>query len=204
VAVDGGAKGSVLVSTDPAGGAHTWIGSPIATGPLLSISCPTSTFCVAGGDQHYVSTNPAGGAKAWKGTGTQLGGGVFSAIDCPTVAMCVGVGYGNSSTGLATATVTPKGPARRWKTIDVEAIPPVPGEGLLDAVSCLTTTACVALDGQDNAYTTATPVGGAWSGATPIRPQSASTTSALSCVTTLCVAVDSAGVETTGILKGLS
>jgi hypothetical protein len=201
VAVDGAAKGNLLVSTDPAGGAHSWTSATIGTGPLMAVSCATATLCVAAGDQHYVSADPGGGASAWKGTGTQLGGGVFSAVDCPVVTLCMGVGYGNTSTGLATGTTDPRG-TKRWKTVDVEAVPPVPGEGLLDSVSCPSATLCVAIDGQDNAYaTTPTPVGAAWSGATAIRPKSASISSAISCVPTLCVAVDSAGVETTGTVR---
>jgi len=201
VAVDGATKGDVLVSTQPTGGAHAWTSTTIATGPLTSVACASSTLCVAAGDQHYVSDQPAGGTAAWKGTGTQLGGGVFSGIACPSITVCVGVGYSDSSTGVATGTTTPHGSARSWKTVDVEAVPPVPGESLLGAIGCATTTVCVALDGQDNAYTTTAPVGGVWSGATPIRPKSAATSSALSCIPTLCVVVDSAGVETTGIVK---
>jgi hypothetical protein len=201
VAVDGAAKGNVIVSTQPTGGAHAWASATIATGPLTSIDCASATLCVAAGDQHYISAQPAGGAAAWKATGTQLGGGVFSAISCPATTLCIGVGYGNSSTGVATATATPTAGARTWKTVDVEAVPPVPGESLLGAVGCPTTSVCVAVDGTDNAYTTTAPVGGAWSGATPIRQDSAATSSALSCIPTLCVVVDSAGVETTGIVR---
>jgi hypothetical protein len=203
VVVDGATKGNVLVSTAPTGGAHAWTSKTIGTGPLTSVSCPSVTMCVAAGDQHYVSLDPAAAAASvWKGTGTQLGGGAFSAISCPTTAMCLGVGFGNTSTGLATATSTPHGSATSWKTVDVEAIPPAPGEGLLDAVGCPTASVCVALDGYDNFYTTTTPVGGVWSGSAPIRPDSAANASAIACLTTMCVAVDSAGVETTGLVRG--
>jgi hypothetical protein len=201
VAVDGATKGNVIASTRPTGGAHAWAPATIATGPLTSITCASATLCVAAGDQHYISEEPAGGTAAWKGTGTQLGGGVFSAISCPASTLCVGVGFGDSSTGVATATSTPMGGARSWKTVDVEAIPPVPGESLLGAIGCPTTSVCVAVDGTDNAYTTTAPVGGTWSPATPIRPSSAATSSAMSCIATLCVVVDSAGVETTGIVR---
>ncbi len=202
VAVDGAAKGNVLISTAPTGGVRSWVSTTIATGPLTSVSCASGTLCVAAGDQHYFSTSPTAGASAWKATGGQVGGGVFSAIACPSASLCVGVGYGNTSTGLATATTAPHAGANRWKTVDVEAIPPVPGEGLLDTIGCASATLCVAVDGQDNAYTTTQPYGGAWSGTTPIRPSSASYTSAVSCTATLCVVVDSAGVETTGVVRG--
>jgi hypothetical protein len=197
VAVDGAAKGDVLVSTNPTGGARSWVSATIATGPLLSISCASPTFCVAAGDQHYYSTNPTAGATAWKATGGQLGGGVFSAITCPSITLCVAVGYGNTSTGLATAATAPKGGPTHWTTVDVEAIPPVPGEGLLDGVGCASATLCVTVDGQDNAYTTNQPYGGPWSAAAPVRPQSAAYTTAISCVPSLCVVVDSAGVAAT-------
>jgi hypothetical protein len=201
VAVDGATKGAVDVTTDPAGGAKTWKTTPIATGPLTSIACASATLCVAAGDQHYVSTSPVGGVTAWKGTGTQVGAGVFSAISCPALTLCVGVGYGNSSIGLATGTATPKGDASAWKTVDVAAVPPVPGQGLLDAIGCPTITLCVAVDTLDNAYISAAPAAGTWSAAAAIRPGSASDANAISCTATFCVVVDSAGVQTTGVVS---
>lgn len=200
VAVDGAPTGSVFVSTNPAGGAAAWHAAQVATGPLTSVSCASSTLCVAAGIEHYVSIAPTGGVSAWKATGLQLGGGVFSAIDCPAIALCIATGYGNTNVGLATATTTPTGRPTDWVTSDVESAPPVPGQGLLDGIACPSAGLCVAVDGFDNAYLANKPVGGVWTGAIPIRPKSASQTSAIACTASFCAVVDSAGVETTGVI----
>lgn len=200
VAVDAADSGNVVTSTDPTGGSRAWRTSSLG-GILTSVSCPRVSLCVAAGTQHYVSTSPVGGAGAWHATGSQAGGGVMSAIDCPSLTVCVATGYGNSSTGLLTATGNPRGPVGAWKTVGIEDTPPAPGEGALDAVGCAHGL-CVVLDGFDNAYTSPAPVTGTWSGPTAIRPKSISQSNAISCVGSLCMVVDSAGVSTAGIVRG--
>jgi hypothetical protein len=200
VAVDAADSANVVTSTNPTGGAHAWRVSSLG-GILTSVSCPRASLCVLAGTQHFDSTSPAGGAGAWHATGPQDGGGVMSALDCPSLTLCVATGYGDTSTGLITATDNPRGPASAWKTTSVQNSPPDPGEGALDAVGCARGL-CVALDGFDNAYTSPAPVTGTWSGPAPIRPKSISQANAISCVDTLCVVVDSAGVSTAGIVRG--
>jgi len=200
VAVDNAATGNVLVSTDPTGGAKDWKLSALS-GVLTSVSCPSTTLCVAAGTQHFYATNPAGGSTAWHATGGPIGFGVLSSIDCSSSSLCVSVGYGNTSSGFAMTSTDPRGSAATWKTASVVPTPPPPGEGVLDAVGCAGTALCVALDGADNAYTTTAPAQGTWSGPAAIRPKSASQTNAISCTTTFCVVVDSAGVETTGVIR---
>lgn len=195
VAVDGAANANVLVSTDPTGGKAAW--STVALeGPATSVSCSTVTLCVIGGSQRYVSTDPTS-TTAWKAGGA-LGNGVYQSVDCVGLRLCIGVGFSNTSPGLASATATPTG---TWSApVSVVADPPGIGSGLLDAVGCTRGT-CVALDGFDNAYVTSQALKGIWSAATAIRPKSASQFNAISCTSGLCVVVDSAGVETTGILS---
>jgi hypothetical protein len=199
VAVDGSQAGNVVTSTDPTGGARAWSLTAVG-GPLTSVSCRSASLCVAAGAQHIYSTDPTGGTTAWHATGPQAGGGVLSAIDCPSLGLCVGVGYGNTSTGLVTMATNPRGGASAWKTVSIQDSPPDPGEGLLDAVGC-GRRLCVALDGADNAYTASSPNSGTWSGPSPIRRNSVSQASAISCVSTLCLAVDSAGVSTAGTIR---
>jgi hypothetical protein len=159
-------------------------------------------MCLAAGTQHLVSTDPTGGSAAWHATGGQTGGGIISAVACPALSLCVGVGYGNSSIGLATTSADPRGSAATWKTVGVEPSPPNAGQGLLDAVGCAGSGLCVAVDGADNAYTTTAANKGSWSSGAPIRSKSASQSSAISCTGTFCVVVDSAGVATPGVVRG--
>ena len=169
-------------------------------GTLTSVSCPTSGLCLVGGSEHGYSTSPTGGRSSWHFTGAPAGGGVISGLDCPGTTLCVGVGFGDASPGLAVATASPHGGSKAWKTFDVLASPPPAGSELLDAVGCAGEMLCVALDTADGAYTTASPVKGGWGWDGAIRPHSASQQNAIACTVRLCVVVDSAGVETTGVI----
>lgn len=201
VAVDGADAGNVLSTTRPRGGAGAW--RTVRLGQTLtSVSCPSASLCVVAGSAHAYSTAPGGSRSSWHFTGGPVGGGVISDLDCPAITLCVGVGFGDASPGLAVATGSPRGGSGTWKTSDVLASPPPANAELLDAVGCAGSTLCVALDTADNAYTSSTPTRGGWSFDGPIRPGSASQQNAISCTPKLCVVVDSAGVENTGVVSG--
>jgi hypothetical protein len=200
VAVDDAESGNVLTATRPTAGARGWRSSSVGQ-RLTGVSCASTRLCVAVGAQHLYATVPAGGASAWHATGPQAGGGIMSAIDCPSLSLCVAAGYGNSSTGLITTSTNPRGGTASWKTVSVQDTPPDPGEGLLDAVGC-GRGLCVAVDGADNAYTAPAPGSGTWSGPSAIRSRAASQSSAISCTGSLCLVVDSAGVSTAGVIRG--
>jgi hypothetical protein len=203
VAVDGNDPASVVTSTNPAGGARAWRVSALS-GALTSVSCSSATDCVVAGTQHWYSTNPDGGAGAWHATGPQVGGGTLSAIDCPAATLCLGVGFGNTSSGLATGTSAPHGAATGWITTQLEPLPPIGGSGLLDGVGCMGTSICIAVDSTDSVFTTTAPVRGVWSGISEIAPASAATVtgSTIACASTVCVVVDSNGYAIAGTLHG--
>lgn len=201
VAVDGAAQGHVVATSQPLGGGRTWHMSKLGA-PLTSVSCPSNGLCVIGGTKHYFSTSPNGGRSAWHATGGPLGGGLISAIDCPAISLCVGVGYGNISPGLAVSATNPRGRASGWLTSSVQEMPPVANTELLDAVGCAGNTLCVALDTADNAFISRQPAQGVWGARHAIRRNSASLQSAVSCTKAFCVVVDSSGVATTGIVHG--
>ncbi len=201
VAVDGAADGDVVATTNPLGGAGAWRKVRLGV-TLTSVSCSSSSLCVVAGTDHLVSTDPTGGRSAWRDTGGPSHDGLISAIDCPTTALCVGVGFSNRVPGLADATGNPRGGAAAWRNVTVAPAPPSLDAGLLDAVGCAGDRLCVALDSADNAFVSTTPVRGGWSGPNLIRPNPSSQQSAISCTTKLCVAVDSAGVEVTGVVRG--
>jgi hypothetical protein len=202
VAADGGDPANIVTSTNPTGGASAWKVTKIG-GLLTSVTCSSTSFCVAAGTEHYVSTNPTGGASAWKATGAQAGGGVFSDVACPTAKTCVAVGYGDSSTGLATASANPRA-STDWLEVALQPTPAYPGEGVLDGVSCLSGVFCVAVDSADNAYSSNRPAHGAWGAADKIGGPSSSTatSSTISCAPTLCVVVDSNGYAIAGTKRG--
>jgi hypothetical protein len=196
VAVDGGTPGNAVSTTHPTGAATGWKLTAVG-GVLTSIACPSSSLCVAAGNQHYVSTTPTGGAGSWHGTGMLLGG-VFSDIACPSLTLCVAGGYANNSTGIAASSINPGGAASTWHTAAIEPNPPSPGTGLLDSIGCLVGPLCVATDSADNVFTSNWP--GPWSTPTEIAPVSAATAewSSIGCSLTLCVMVDSNGYAVTG------
>lgn len=204
VAVDGGDPGNAVTTTNPTGAASAWKLAKKAGTLLTSIACPTSTLCVAAGDQDYVSTNPASSLSAWRATGTQTGGGSVSAIDCPALTLCVEAGFGNTSTGLATTSTTPKGAAGSWTTSSLQPNPPNPGAGLLDGVACISTAFCVAVDSADNVFSSSAPATGVWGAQTQIGPVISATPSgsSIACTTTLCVVVDSNGYAIAGGKRG--
>jgi hypothetical protein len=195
VAVDNAANSNVVYSTDPTGGKAAWKTVGLE-GPATSVDCPTASLCVIAGTERYVSTDPSS-PTSWKAAGA-LTDGVYEAVDCVGVTLCIDVGFGNTSTGFESATRTPTG---SWSTVyDVAGDPPAIGATLLDAVGC-TRGICVALDGADNAYVSGSAAKGLWGAEAPIRSKSASQFNAVSCTSGMCVVVDSAGVETTGLLK---
>lgn len=198
VAVDNSANGQVAWTTDPRGGTSAWQIATVAQDVTLnSVSCASATLCVLGGSKNYYSTTPTGGASAWKASGTLTSSPATTAsLTCPTAKLCLGVGYGNAGTGLATASATPSLGAGGWQVAAIGQDPPAPGTGLLDGVSCPATNFCVAVDTSANAYTTSTPVRGNWSGPVQLKPNSQSTVSAVSCNMKLCVEVDNRGTAT--------
>jgi hypothetical protein len=200
VAVDNSQNGGLLVSTNPTAGATAWRRTTIAHGQeLTSVSCTTNSFCVAVGTERFYSTNVRGWARYWHQDGVAPGHGVLAALDCPLTTLCVGVGYDNSTTGEASASVKPAGGA--WVNRGIQSRPPAPTEGLADGVACPNSKFCVAVDSADNAYTTQTPATGGWSAPKAVRPGATSTGSAISCNASICVVADNRGLITSGSVK---
>jgi hypothetical protein len=69
--------------------------------PLLSIACPTTTFCLAGdrtGAENgtiFASAHPLGGPGAWQRTATNFGG-TISGLACPIMPFCVAAVIGTN------------------------------------------------------------------------------------------------------------
>jgi hypothetical protein len=128
-------------------------------GALLSISCPSASFCAAAGEYERiaVSTNPTGGPSAWNvfrgPEGTDLTGPPpppgappnmpmphIKGIACPAPGLCVAV----SANGDIYTSESPLGGTAAWTRTDID------GDDYdthLEAVSCPTPTFCVAVSG---------------------------------------------------------
>jgi hypothetical protein len=173
--------------------------------PLYSVSCVGGSLCVAVGAMDTVATtrSPTGGAAAWhvayptyaepKPSCLEEGEsaascaeprGAIDGVSCATELLCVAVGYEG---GVWISTDPADG---RWTVGDTGHGPPH-----LTAVSCPSTSLCVAVSGGYGAlsgrvYTTTDPTAGAWqetrlAGAPDLRD--------VSCAGSLCVAVAKAG-----------
>ncbi len=202
LAIDNGATNQIATTTNPAGPASAWTLTTVGTGVLLdSVDCTSATLCVVGGSNIYYSTTPTGGAAAWKATAAlSSSNSVVSALACNTAKLCLGVGYGNAAVGLSVASSAPT--SASWSQGIVGADPPAPGASLVDSVACPERNFCIAVDGTSNAYTTGTPVRGAWTNARPLKRNSQSTLSQIACNSMICVEVDNRGTVTYGAIHG--
>jgi hypothetical protein len=205
VAVD--AAGNVVTSTAPAGGAHAWTVTHVDNGlnyecskyggtgqgcqpPLVAVSCPAVSLCVAVDDSENVisSSNPTGGALAWSG-GALPGSGypspdAFHGLSCPSASLCVAVDFAES---VETWNASQGAHSRKDAVISSNAFV---------GVSCRSDSLCFAFDTAGNLYASTNPAGAAsaWtigyvdmtgvnSGVTGVSCPSASS----------CIAVDAAG-----------
>ncbi len=154
VATDGTSR--ILTSTHPTGGRRAWtLGVLGSFGFITEISCPSTSLCVATGDDgglsgFYTSTDPAGGAATWSFGATDVGS-VISGVSCASVSLCVAV---DESGDIYTST-DPAGGAGTWSfsTIDPH------GSGLL-GVSCPSAGLCVAVDLDGAIFSSTDPAGG--------------------------------------------
>lgn len=162
--------GNLVTSTNPAGGAAAWTTTNVAgAGYMGAIDC-TAGLCAAldANGQVVASADPTGGPAAWSVTSLPSNGNLFlSAIDCPSSGLCVAVGADRHNLGggffvqenvIATAT-NPAGGAGAW-TRSFSGF-----RSYMRAISCPTTSFCLIVDKEGNAWSSTNPTGGAaaWS-----------------------------------------
>lgn len=194
--------GNVLTSTHPTKGTSGWsrpvrVDSVRTTdgGPagLLSVSCPTTTLCVAvdgsaSGGGILSTTRPRGGAHAWH---TVRLGVPLEAVSCATAGLCVAAGAEHIYS------TNPAGGRSAWHATGSPS-----GGGMLSAIDCPTTSLCVGAGFNDDTTglinATGTPRGAARTWRTlslaPTPPtDSTGLFDAIGCARgKLCVALDSA------------
>ncbi len=116
---------------------------------VLVLSCPTSTECFAVGyGKGSVILHTTDGGNTWQGTrlpsGFGLSNGYLDAISCPTSTECFAVGQGNYSGIMRPAVLieTTDG-GISWHMASLPSYPEL-SNGYLDAISCPTSTECLA------------------------------------------------------------
>jgi hypothetical protein len=181
--------GNVLTSDDPQGGPGHWSVTRVdqeeePLGALGSISCASSTMCVAGsdynfGDSLFASTNPTGGAGSW--AAAEVG---VAAIDCPDATLCVAGGFENN---VETST-NPIGGTSAWSSTALEG----GTGGFVSSISCPSTSFCVGATNNGKVASSSEPTGGpaSWT----VAEVDNARLMAVSCLSApLCVAFDSLG-----------
>src|SRR5262245_8718805 len=124
-----------LLGVVPASAAFAWGGATAIDQPFSakSISCPTSSFCLAGSGETSPAVYRSG---AWSpGSGSP-----FGHVSCVSSTFCVGVGANDASVFNGTSWSAPA------------QVTPSTGLPYLDTVSCASESFCIAVDGSGNAY----------------------------------------------------
>ncbi len=144
--------GTVLTSTDPAGGASAWSGPRLAFRGSVSsgFSCPTTNFCAQISEYGvYTSTAPANG-KPW--LASHGSPGFIDELSCPSARLCVAAGPDGE---IFTSTDPGAGKHASWHEAVKHAI------GTIEAVSCPADSFCVAVSNGGYVVTSSHPANGA-------------------------------------------
>jgi uncharacterized repeat protein (TIGR02543 family) len=170
-----GDASDVLFSTDPMV-PSSWTGS---SGLALSqaITCASTSLClVASRNGLFVSADPTA-----TGSWTQLTPNQYSAVSCPTTALCIAVG----SEAVVTAITNPAGDAGETTTT-------VPSAHQLLGLSCPSVQLCVAVDNEGFYFVSTNPAAGTWTQNVASTVPSGSYFRQVACpTTTLCLTVGS-------------
>jgi hypothetical protein len=163
---------------------------------LSSISCPSTSLCVAVGEAGNLltSTNPTGGAGTWSAPVDVDGGQVINEVSCPTTTLCVAVAGKD-----ALISTNPIGGARAWVSTQVDP----EADADAETVSCPSTSLCVIMNDTNDIVTSTDPTGGAgsWTVSHLSRPTITSY-AALTCPSeTLCIAANNIPEEALSILS---
>ena len=190
------ANGRVETSTNPAGPSPAWIEQPIdGRNTLSGISCPSTSLCVAVDVEGNAIVSADPGDFAWSAPIDVDDDARLTSVSCVSTSSCVAVGYENLGGifhGQAVATSNPAAATPTWTATEIDTSPQ-PDSGIVDSVSCASTSLCVAIDETGNAVTSTNPLASTptW---TPTDINGPAPIVAVSCVAgPLCVAVDGTG-----------
>lgn len=194
-------QGDVVRSRDAGGPASAWHATSVDVAQrgfgrsLTSVSCPSTRLCVALDQTGSVasSRDPAAAKPSWRfthlvddGESFPSAAGPEGGIACPSVSLCV------IASGLDVVSSTdPTGGAAAWSAAQIVPIP-----NSLIAISCPTTSGCVAVDDTGSAFASVDPAGGArtWVQHTIVPGPSKPQPSGVGCTRLgVCFVVDTAG-----------
>jgi hypothetical protein len=191
-------ESTLYTSTDPTGGSGAWAPTTIsgAADYLGAVDC-AGGLCAALDNEGRIitSTDPTGGTSAWKVADVQGSSGLFlSAIDCPTSSFCAAVGSEPHNLGggffvqenVVLTSTDPTGGVRAWTKAYLGP------RSYLRAISCPTTSFCLAVDSWGNAWSSSDPSAGtvAWNDVF-VDPNEGLTD--VSCPGSFCAAVNDSG-----------
>jgi hypothetical protein len=191
--VAGDDEANFVTSRDPTGAARSWHTTPFSPkdyrGNLDAISCPSTRLCVAldGDEAVATSRDPTGDTRAWRVTPIATVD-TASALSCPSTRLCVAVGETLTEFGVGAVSTDPTGRPRAWRGLGALDSESTPG---LFAVSCASVSLCVAVGNPGTPIVSTDPT----SSATWRRVDGGDMGELIgvSCVPSLCVAVDASG-----------
>ncbi len=130
---------NILTSSNPTGGPDDWTIAHLGTGAFSSLSCTSTSFCVAvGGSSLIDSTNPTGGASAWKAQREVFPKENFYArVACASAELCVVAGP-NSNVAEST---NPTGGPGAWVDAD-----DLDGTNSIRGAACVSESLCFLTD----------------------------------------------------------
>jgi hypothetical protein len=176
--------------------------SGVYAATLASVSCPSTTFCMAVGNtaQTLFSTSREPLAEIWNGSswqlvplpdpGTNFGNELVS-VSCASPNFCVAVGSAAQKSGLnyTTDQLVETWSAGSWQIASGTLVALPPHDNPQAAVSCVTTTFCLAVGGSLNGKPDTLALSGTtWT--TASQPGLISGLDAVSCISaTWCLAV---------------
>jgi hypothetical protein len=143
---------------------------------MLTVSCTSETFCLAGDDGGYVVGY---NGYSWSKTGQNLSNGELVSISCVPGGFCAAVdNFGNAYTGLG----------QRWARAEIDR-----GGASLVAVSCVSSQFCEALDNRGDVFSYQ---GGKWGPIHFVDPNRHAVS--ISCPTAqFCMLIDAVGYDAT-------
>ncbi len=208
--------GNVESSTEPSGPPSAWV---TAANQITALSCPNSNLCIAADsagnllswNNYSASTRSAcpAGSACWAletpATTPGLVSAQANALSCdPSSTVCAVVSASNSVVTVGQGSVSPP-----W-SVPAASLTTNVGPRPMDAVSCPTSTLCIAGDSLGHIVTLNLPLPGSFSSANQPPDKSVDLTNAftgISCPSlNLCVATDNAGniLSSTDPVQGLN
>src|SRR5262249_35276914 len=164
---------------------HTWSIQPTPNPPgaqftfLNTVACATASACTAAGA--YINSSGAFQplAERWNGTRWAIqptphlasgAMGLLIGVACTSATGCTAVGY-SSPTGATLVTPPPPATlAERWNgppwSIQRPPSPPGPAPSILNAASCVSRSACLAVGNTSNSRGTSLTLAQRWNGRT--------------------------------------